>query len=433
MSSIIETYAPVILLRIAISNFLQPAAWWLCRECDANKGFVLAAYVLVAYVMPQVAATYLSEQESLAVTAAAIVAIMMSIVIVGKIALHWIKKRSARLEEDPAFAAEEQLNRDAWKQGTCAQVGPPLGYIMSTLKLTTTEDNLFDDQKKPKGESWPFLDEIVSDVGKLMSRSLDWLGFNESDHLITLENIMDDFNIEDDGGAELSDPLLRSSSEQSAEASSGGTKVRRSSSAAERPRSKENEAALFSVYSDFVATLGAIMTFGLASPLIAFAGVLGIVTKGLVLSMLAERWDEKVRAEETREVATDTQGMPFRCVMLLVFCSFAFFGMAALIGGVGSSYDGADAGVYVFFGFMAMLILEVLYLFRSDIKQTLSYVKKEEAARDSENGGDGEEEKKRASAARKSSTKILKAAADGDAAAAFGFNVAGIENFGVGD
>ena len=85
--------------------------------------------------------------------------------------------------------------------------------------------------------------------------------------------------------------------------------------------------------------------------------------------MLAERWDEKVRAEGRREMVTDAQGLPFRCVVLLVFCSMAFFGMAALIGGIGSSSsEGKVAGVYVFFGVIAMLILEVLYLLRSDIK-----------------------------------------------------------------
>ena len=165
------------------------------------------------------------------------------------------------------------------------------------------------------------------------------------------------------------------------------------------------------------------MTFGIASPIIAFAGVVGILTKGLVLSLLAERWDEKVKCEGKQHTVSEAQGLPFRCVVLLVFCSMAFFGVEALVGGIASGYDRHKEGVFVFFGVVAMLILEVLYLFRSDIRQMLA------SKVDSESGGDGEEEKKEASAARKSSWK--KATADGDAAAAFGFNVAGIGNFGV--
>lgn len=71
-----------------------------------------------------------------------------------------------------------------------------------------------------------------------------------------------------------------------------------------------------------------IFTFGLASPLVGWIGCVGLLCRWLALFFLAERFEEKTKGEE---VKTDAEGIPFRCIVLVVFCNIGFFGTAAIL------------------------------------------------------------------------------------------------------
>lgn len=55
-----------------------------------------------------------------------------------------------------------------------------------------------------------------------------------------------------------------------------------------------------------------IFSFGLASPLTAWIGCVGILFRWLALSFLAERFEEKVKERGAQVIKTDAQGISFR-------------------------------------------------------------------------------------------------------------------------
>jgi hypothetical protein len=68
------------------------------------------------------------------------------------------------------------------------------------------------------------------------------------------------------------------------------------------------------------------------------------------MSYLAERWRRKEEEGGRGGLVTDAQGLPFRCVVLVVVCVLAFFGTAAVLSGVGGK---ASAWTWVGLGAMA--------------------------------------------------------------------------------
>ena len=66
------------------------------------------------------------------------------------------------------------------------------------------------------------------------------------------------------------------------------------------------------IYANLVKNIALIFTFGLASPLTAWIGSVGILFRWLALSFLAERFEEKVKERGAQVIKTDAQGIPFR-------------------------------------------------------------------------------------------------------------------------
>ena len=84
-----------------------------------------------------------------------------------------------------------------------------------------------------------------------------------------------------------------------------------------------------------------------------------MLVRWLTISYLAERWKRK--EEESERVVTDAQGLPFRCVVLVVACVITFFGTATVLsverrGGefVG---EGVSRWTLVTLGIMAALLI----------------------------------------------------------------------------
>ena len=85
------------------------------------------------------------------------------------------------------------------------------------------------------------------------------------------------------------------------------------------------------VYAEFVKTLSIMMTFGLASPVVALVGCLALLSRCLFLSYLAVRWRRREGARTADEKMTDAQAIPFSCFVMVTMVSALFFFTAALL------------------------------------------------------------------------------------------------------
>ncbi|GMH57353.1 hypothetical protein TL16_g02354 [Triparma laevis f. inornata] len=108
--------------------------------------------------------------------------------------------------------------------------------------------------------------------------------------------------------------------------------------------------------ANLVKNIALIFTFGLVSSITAWIGCLGILLRWIALSFLAERYE---KTTEGKEVKTDAQGIPFRCIVLVVFCNFDFFSTAALLAGVTveEDEDGGGAWTPVFLSVMIIALV----------------------------------------------------------------------------
>ena len=166
---------------------------------------------------------------------------------------------------------------------------------------------------------------------------------------------MDDFTLEEE------DEEGETNKEEDAEL---GTGIDAEISATE-PKHKLGRYLAFT-YANLVKNVALIFTFGLASPLTAWIGCLGMLCRWLALSFLAERFNEKKKLKGEDSIRTDAQSIPFRCIVLVVICNIGFFSTAAILSGI--SVDGDNGGTtFAFLAAMAiMLISYMTYLAKSD-------------------------------------------------------------------
>ena len=112
-------------------------------------------------------------------------------------------------------------------------------------------------------------------------------------------------------------------------------------------------------YANLVKNISLIFTFGLASPITAWIGCIGIMCRWLTLSFLAERYEKKMKQKGQEPAKTDAQGIPFRCIMLIVFCNFGFFSTAAIISGVDVEEDEKGGGAWTPV-FLCLMIISLI-------------------------------------------------------------------------
>ena len=100
----------------------------------------------------------------------------------------------------------------------------------------------------------------------------------------------------------------------------------------------------------------------------------------LALSFLAERYEKKLKDKGEEPVKTDAQGIPFRCIMLNVFCNVGFFSTAAIIAGMDVDKDENSGGLWtpVFLGVMiVMLVTQIIVLGGGGWRNIVDRLKKE--------------------------------------------------------
>lgn len=131
-------------------------------------------------------------------------------------------------------------------------------------------------------------------------------------------------------------------------------------------------------YANLVKNIALVFTFGMASPLMAWIGCVGIFCGWLALSFLAERFENRRKRRGEEEIKTDAQGVPFRCIVLVVCTNIGFFGSFCIGGsaaillrikGAGSESEDENMGGLPAL-FLATMILSLslymTYLYRTD-------------------------------------------------------------------
>ncbi|GMH50697.1 hypothetical protein TrLO_g9562 [Triparma laevis f. longispina] len=117
-------------------------------------------------------------------------------------------------------------------------------------------------------------------------------------------------------------------------------------------------------YANLIKNLALIFTFGLASSFTAWIGCIGILFRWLALSFLAKRYQKKMEERGEQESETDAQGIPFRCIVLVVICNFGFFATLALLAGVtvGEEEKGGGGWTVVFSAVMIVALVSQIML-----------------------------------------------------------------------
>jgi len=116
----------------------------------------------------------------------------------------------------------------------------------------------------------------------------------------------------------------------------------------ERRKEKKNGRDLASIYADFVKMLAISLMFGLVSPTIGFVAAIGISCRLFALAYFVHIWELQQKKGEIEYRKTDAQGIPFRCILLVVFFVLGFFATPALITGFQNRDDEEGDGGLVY-------------------------------------------------------------------------------------
>ena len=226
------------------------------------------------------------------------------------------------------------------------------------------EDMLLGQKAK---ESWPLLDSISSSAVSFGSYMFDLLNFGKSDHE-TLASAMEDFVLEEE------EEMLDDEEEKDGDNSNDiveEARPRESSAMTNEDHGGNKQGRdLASIYAETIKDMGVMLTFGLAFPLIALVGAIGICIRAITLSYLVELWGARAKRGEVEMKTTDAQGIPFRCVGLVVFTTLGFFGTAAIVSGLNvESGGGGGLGLYTLLTLGVCSIILVLQLWMLNAKR----------------------------------------------------------------
>ncbi|GMI26253.1 hypothetical protein TeGR_g351 [Tetraparma gracilis] len=286
--------------------------WWLCTDhgdSHASKWAILSAGLFVSLGLPNTVSMFADDIDA-ALSGWAILPFAIAVFSAFVLAV-WLLKKLAPTAASPS---------PSWAYL------PPVDYLLDLFDYNFDEDRLLGQKAT---YTWPLQDRFSEHVQGFGSIALDFLGFARGNFASEYDGLIDDAfrnDEEDDNeeGEEEPAPLYR--------------------------KDRFGRDLPFA-YANLVKTTALILTFGLAAPLTAWVGCLGLLARWLTLSYLAERWRRK--EDEGGGLVTDAQGLPFRCVVLVVVCVLAFFGTAAVLSGVGGE---ASAWTWVGLGAMAGLL-----------------------------------------------------------------------------
>ncbi|GMI20254.1 hypothetical protein TeGR_g8291 [Tetraparma gracilis] len=307
-SAVIQSYSPVVLSELTLSLILQPAMWWLCTDhghSHASKWAILSTGLFVSLGLPNTVSMFADEIDA-GLGGWAILPIVIGVFSAFLLA-GWLLRKLAPTVASPT---------PPWFYP------PNVDYLLDLFDFNVDEDRLLGQKAT---YTWPLQDRFWEHVKGFASSALDFLGFARGNFASEYDGLIDDaFR---DGPEEEEDD---------------------EEEAAPLYRNDRFGRYLPFAYANLVKTTALILTFGLAAPLTAWVGCLGLLARWLTMSYLAERWRRK--EDEEGGLVTDAQGLPFRCVVLVVACVLAFFGTAAVLSGVGGE---ASAWTWVGLGAMA--------------------------------------------------------------------------------
>lgn len=212
---------------------------------------------------------------------------------------------------------------------------PPIDYLLEIFDYNVDENRVYGQQEK---FTWPLITSVLENVSETAGELLDCVGFAP------------DKGTEEDEDSDKDD-------DEDAETET------------ENQSKPKLGRELPYTYANLVKNLSLIFMFGLASPLVGWIGCIGLLCRWLALSFLAERFDKKRKARGEDQIKTDAQGIPFRCIVLVVICNVGFFATAALLSGI--SVEGEGGGIMLSFLLIISisLISYMTYLAKSDYRR----------------------------------------------------------------
>ncbi|GMI01481.1 hypothetical protein TrLO_g4932 [Triparma laevis f. longispina] len=214
---------------------------------------------------------------------------------------------------------EEEIETEEWLYV------PSIDYLLEVFDYNINEDRVFGQLN----HSWPLEESVRSGIERKLGDAMDWAGVAKGNFDRDLSNVIDDFRLTEEAFGEEKDnaPVAV---EKPAKVDEDNVK-----------KFKYGHVLPF-VYANFIKNVCLIFTFGLASPLVAWIGCGGLLCWWLAFSFIAERWEAKSeeRAKNGQaEIKSDAQGIPFRCIVLVVVCNMGFIAAASLLAQVDSDED----------------------------------------------------------------------------------------------
>ena len=330
----IQDYSPVVILELLFGGFLQPAMWWLCIDANGShmvKWTVLAIGLFVSFALPQLCELFAEDLDGGKILPGGWALGPTSfgtfvLVFLG----GWMATKFRKEQEAPASSTTEPN----WFYL------PPIDYLLEIFDYNVNEERVFGREN----HTWPLRERASEIAMEKIGAILDKIGFAKGNFDGGLRSVIDDFRLTEETLGE----------EEKVK------KVTEESKPSEKVHPVKYGRELPYTYANLVKNISLIFTFGLASPLAAWIGCIGILFRWLALSFLAERYNKIT--EGKNNVKTDAQGIPFRCIVLVVFCNVGFFATAALLAGFHLDFDdGLLIGVFLVVMVVA-LVLQILVL-----------------------------------------------------------------------
>ncbi|GMI14789.1 hypothetical protein TrVE_jg8997 [Triparma verrucosa] len=274
------------------------------------------------------------------------------------------QEEEGQKEEEADHAKEERSPARSFAAWSSSYL-PSVDYLLEFFDYNVDEDRVFGQ----KNYTWPLQERVQFGARKKFGEALDRLGFAKGNFSFdgSLKSVIDDFRLTEEtfdeeraakgslkgrigegviGEGGLGKGVIGKGGLGEGVIGKGGLGegIRRGATAAggERkiPKPFKYGRELPFIYANLVKNIALIFTFGGA------------------LSFLAERFEEKVKERGTQVIKTDAQGIPFRCIVLVVICNVGFFGAAAIIAGINVEEGEAGGGPWTSL-FLAGMVLSL--------------------------------------------------------------------------
>jgi len=364
-SAVIELYSPVVMASLVISDVLQPACWWLLRENggQVTKWLVLLLGLAVTFMLPLVGDAYGSAISETGGWGLVLFMIVVFLFCAGLGSLTVL------------------MAGKGGKRGKGSEYLPSVEYLLEFFGYSFDEDNLLGSKGR---ERWALFEDAPKRVVKtMMTMQSKGAGNDGYDSEASYDSYSSDS--EEEGQKEKVEEKVKV---KATERKSRTKTMKKKASSKELKTSELSHQKygrdLCSTYADLIKTLGTILTYGLANPLVGLIGAAGLAVRACVLAYLIGEWDKKVSAGERVNVVSDAQGVPFRCILLVVGLTLVFF----CIVGNASGVDDGPASTAVMWVAVVLMGAEVAWLaWGMDVSECMGWQREEGEEEEGEGEG----------------------------------------------